>query len=392
MIIGRDIKHQIAIYATKYPILGLTGPRQAGKTTLLQEIFPDYRYISLENPDIREYATTDTIAFLKEYDNKVILDEIQRVPKLFSYLQTKVDKDKVMGQYIISGSQNFKLLKSIQQSLSGRIALFKLFPFDLEELKRENLLGNTALDTLKKGFYPAIFDRNIPSENYYANYLETYIERDVRDLIKLSNYRAFRQFVKLLAHAASQVLNLSSIAKKCRISQPTANAWLEILESSYIVFLLPPYFNNLSKRIIKSPKLYFYDTGLLAFLLGLHASQNIQNLALKGHLFENMVVAEFLKRKAHLNLNMDFYFWRDSNQKEIDLIVEYQNKIALMEIKSTATIQQKLFKNLNDIASYFDKNEVSKYLIYTGEQIQNREIAQIVPWKDISYTKVLTKE
>lgn len=383
MLIERNIKQQIDFYAKKYPIIGLTGPRQSGKTTLLRKTFPDYKYVSLENPDIREFAREDSVAFLKEYDNKVILDEVQRVPSLFSYLQTKVDEDNVMGQYILSGSQNFKLLHSVQQSLSGRVALFKLFPFDFSELKKENLLNINAFQTLQKGFYPAIFDREIPAENYYANYVETYIERDINELLNISNRLQFRQFIQLCAHSASQVLNLNRIAKKCGISQPTAKAWLNLLESSYIVFLLRPYFNNFSKRLIKSPKLYFYDSGLLCFLLGINSISNIENQSIKGSLFENMIIAEFVKQQAHQQQNVQFYFWRDSNQKEVDLLIESNQKMKLIEIKSTETISQKLFKNINDIASLFP-NKVEKQLIFSGNKNQIRKDISIVDWQNIS--------
>ncbi len=383
MLITRNIKKQINFYATKYPIIGLTGPRQSGKTTLLRKNFSDYRYVSLENPDMREYATQDAVSFLKEYDDKVILDEVQCVPSLFSYLQTKVDEEQKMGQYILSGSQNFKLLHSVQQSLSGRIGLFKLFPFDFNELKQENLLNDNAFHALQKGFYPAIFDRDIPSENYYSNYVETYIERDINDWTGIANLHTFRQFIKLCAHSASQVLNLNDISKKCGISHPTAKAWLNVLESSYIVFLLPPYFNNFSKRIIKSPKLYFYDTGLLCFLLGLTSAKHIENQTIKGHLFENMIIAELIKQQAHQQQNAQFYFWRDSNKKEVDLIIEKHQKISLAEIKSTATISQKLFKNINDIAQLFP-DKVEKQLIFSGEKTQNRTDIKIIDWQNIA--------
>ncbi len=383
MLVERKIKKQINFYATKYPIIGLTGPRQSGKTTLLRKIFSDYRYVSLENPDIREYATEDAVSFLGEYDDKVILDEVQRVPNLFSYLQTKVDENHKMGQYILSGSQNFKLLHAVQQSLSGRIGMFKLFPFDFNELKKENLLNDNAFYALQKGFYPAIFDRDIPSENYYSNYVETYIERDVNEWMNISNLHTFRQFVKLCAHSASQVLNLNDISKKCGISQPTAKAWLSILEGSYIIFLLPPYFNNFSKRIIKSPKLYFYDTGLLCFLLGITSAEHMENQTIKGHLFENMIIAELIKQQAHEQKNVQFYFWRDSNQKEIDLIIEHNQKNYLTEIKSTATISQKLFKNLNDIAQFFS-NDIEKQLVFSGKKPQNRKDIKIIDWQHIT--------
>lgn len=382
MKIPRNLIQTIDFYRSKYPIIGLTGPRQSGKTTLLKMIFSDYRYVSLESPDMREYASEDTKSFLKEYNDKVIFDEVQRVPSLFSYLQTKVDKDQQMGQYILSGSQNFKLLQAVQQSLAGRIALFKLFPFDFNELKSANLLMKDPFETLTKGFYPAIYDRDIPHSNYYSNYVETYLERDIIDMIKPSNRRTFRQFIKLCAHKSSQVLNLNDLSKKCGISNPTASSWISILESSYIIFLLPPYFNNYSKRIIKSPKLYFYDTGLLSHLLGIHSITSSKDLDIKGHLFENMIVSEYFKQQAHQQVNAQLYFWRDSNKKEVDLVIQHDNKTTLAEIKSTTTIRKNLYKNLKEIAEIFPF-EVEQQLIYAGDNNRNMNDLSIVSWHDI---------
>ncbi len=267
MILKREIEIPIRKYGIKYPVIALTGPRQSGKTTLLKTLFPDYEYVSLENQDIRSFAETDPNGFLDRYAEKIIFDEVQRVPPLFSYIQTRVDESPGMGRYILSGSQNFHLMENITQSLAGRVAIFKLFPFDLQELNSYNLINEDYLENLVKGFYPAIFDREIPSRIFYSNYIQTYIQRDVSELIAIKDIRLFQNFLGLCATRAGQLLNLSSLASDCGITQPTAKAWLSALENSYIIFQLFPYHENFSKRIVKTPKLYFYDTGLLCHLL-----------------------------------------------------------------------------------------------------------------------------
>ena len=267
-LIDRRLSNHIKAQRTKFPVLAVTGPRQSGKTTLLKSLFPDYRYVSLENPDIRAFAEEDPVGFMAEYESNVILDEAQRVPQLFSYIQTAVDESGQMGQFILSGSQNFHLLQSITQTLAGRVALFKLLPLDVQELSAAGLLLEDYADATVRGFYPAIFHRDIDSTVFYANYLQTYIERDVTELVNIKDVQGFRTFVGLCASRAGQLLNVNALANECNIAYATAKAWLAILESSYITFLLHPYHENFGKRLVKTPKLYFYDTGLLCHLLG----------------------------------------------------------------------------------------------------------------------------
>lgn len=382
MIIQREIISAIKFLVKKYPIIAVTGPRQSGKTTLLKSMFPGYRYISLENHDIRNFATTDPNGFLNEYSDKVIFDEVQRAPMLFSYLQTKVDESKTMGQFILSGSQNFHLVQNITQSLAGRVAIFKLLPLDFQELSSAGLLQDNYIENLVKGFYPAIFDRKIPSRIFYSNYVQTYIQRDVSELIAIKDMRLFQNFIALCATRAGQLLNLSSLANECGISQPTAKAWLSALESSYILFLLPPYFENFSKRIVKTPKLYFYDTGLLCYLLKLDNAEQIQLSDFKGSLFENMMIAEYVKRMYHCNKLKDIWFWRDAAGNEVDLIVQSGQNQEAIEFKSTQTIMSNLFKGLNFYEKISKKISLSKYLVYGGDELQKRTASTVLPWRD----------
>jgi len=380
--IKRTIESSIKYYAKKYPVLAVTGPRQSGKTTMLKTMFPKYTYISLENPDLREFATTDPNGFFKYYSGNLILDEIQQTPALFSYIQTLVDASGKMGQFILSGSQNFHLMQHITQSLAGRVALFKLLPFDFEELQQANLLPDNYEEILVKGSYPAIFDRALSSKVFYANYLQTYVEKDLKQLIDVRDLRQFRNFISLCAARSGQLVNLNSLGNECGISQPTAKAWLSVLESSYIVFLLQPYHVNFNKRIVKTPKLYFYDTGLLCHLLKITNPQSIQLHPLKGSLFENLIVAEAFKQNDHKYLHADFCFWRDASGNEVDLLVEHNEKLSIVEIKASSTIKNEHFKGLNYFGALEGSNVKSKNLIYTGALNQKRSQLNVVSWKE----------
>ncbi len=378
-IIPRQITAAITSLLPKYPILAITGPRQSGKTTLLKEAFPTYRYVSLENPDNRAYATDDPVGFLKTYDGQVIFDEVQRTPALFSYLQTTVDDSGQMGQFILSGSQNFHLIERITQSLAGRVALFKLLPFDTSELKPEGLLKDWK-SMMVQGFYPAVYDRGLDPSIFYANYLQTYIDRDVATLTNVQDMRRFRNFIGLCATRNAQLLNLSNLANECGISQPTAKSWLSILESSYIIFLLQPYYENFSKRIVKTPKLYFYDVGLVAFLLGLHSSDGLNDQTLIGSLFENLVVADLIKKNHHSYQLQDYWFWRDANGHEVDLLTNRAGGFDIFEIKATQTILPKLFQGMDYFASITAGKTKTKTLIYGGEENQDRTKYAVRTW------------
>lgn len=383
MAVSRDIIKEMNIYKNKYPILALTGPRQSGKTTLLRELFPSYTYLSLENPDNRKFFENDPKGFFEKYDKYCIFDEAQRVPELFSYLQTIVDDSKIMGQFILSGSQNFLLIKNITQSLAGRVALFKLFPFDFTELKSANLLSNDYLKIMVKGFYPAIYDRDIPPSVFYNNYIQTYVERDITELVNIRDMKTFRTFLSLCANRAGQILNLSSLANDCNISQPTAKSWLSLLETSYIVHILHPYHKNYDKRVTKSPKLYFYDTGLLCHLLKIKDLSLEKHSKIKGHLFENMIVMEYVKQNYHNNLMKEFWFWRDAAGHEVDLIVQDDDLLQVIEIKSTKTILPNLFDGLEYFENLAKEDIKNKTLIYAGLDTHKRTIARILSWYDL---------
>jgi uncharacterized protein len=380
---SRVIKVEMDIYKKKYPVLALTGPRQSGKTTFLKTEFADYTYVNMENQDLQNFARNDPNTFLAQYDKYVIFDEVQRVPFLFSYIQTKVDNDGIMGQYILSGSQNFHLMHNITQSLAGRVALFKLLPFDFSELKSANLLSDDFAINLQKGSYPAIYDRDIPSKVFYSNYIQTYIERDLTELIQVKDLKLFRNFITLCAARVGQLINLNSLANECGITQPTAKAWINVLETSYIVYQLQPYFSNINKRVTKSSKLYFYDSGLLCFLLKITSPDNLLVSPYKGNLFENFVISEFVKQNYHQNLLQDLWFWRDAVGHEVDLIWQNDEQLNLVEIKASQTIMQDMFRGLEYFEKWSPQKIKTKTLIHTGFFDQNRSIAKVQSWLNI---------
>lgn len=343
-------------------------------------MFSEFRYINLETPDVRDFAIKDPKSFLSEYGSKVIFDEIQRAPELFSYLQAMVDENGAMGQFILSGSQNFHLMERITQSLAGRVAMFKLFPFDLREMKTADWLSRDLDQLFVRGFYPALFERNMDQDRYYANYIDTYIKRDVSQLVNIQDNRTFNSFIKLCAARAGQLLNLNDLARDAGVSHTTAKNWISILETSYIVFTLPPYYVNYGKRVIKSPKLYFYDTGLLCHLLTIRKGKISPLHPLWGSLFENMVVGELIKQNYHSNLLRDYYFWRDSKGHEVDLLYVEGQALITYEIKAGKTINDNMLKGLKYFKS-IAKDEVSQqFLIYGGDTAQKRTDFQVLPW------------
>lgn len=386
-MIPRTIAKYIVSASKKFPIVGLVGPRQSGKTTLAKTLFPSYTYVSLENLDHRNFAQQDPRGFLATYNNHCIFDEIQKVPDLFSYLQ-EISDQKGTGRYILTGSQNFLLHRHISQSLSGRIALLTIFPFSIDELKHAKISYDSSEEHMYNGMYPPIYDRKIAPALWYPNYVQTFIERDIRDLLRITQLSTFQVFVKLCAGRIGQMLNLSSLARDCGITHNTARAWLSLLETSYIIYLLRPYYQNFSKRLVKMPKLYFYDTGLASSLLGIQSADQITSHYLRGELFENFILTEYLKFKTNTRSSVEYYYWRDKVGHEIDLLAETGSRLSAIEIKSGKTITTDYTKHLSFFQSIYTdaRRKLDPLVIYSGKHKQARSGIQIVNWKNIPFS------
>ncbi|HEX7026238.1 MAG TPA: ATP-binding protein [Gammaproteobacteria bacterium] len=384
-------KHFIERHASKtlrrlsraFPIIGLTGPRQAGKTTLAQHHYPRKPYVSLENPDQLDFARSDPKGFLAQFPKGAILDEVQRCPSLFSYLQGLVDARGQMGQFVLTGSQQFGFRAQLSQTLAGRIGLIHLLPFSLPELNANGRSPLPLNEQLWKGFYPPMYDRDIQPNDWYANYTQTYIERDVQQLIQIKDLNTFRTFLRICAGRAGQIINLSGIGNDCGISHNTVKEWLSVLEAGYIIFRLPPHFKNFSKRLIKSPKLYFYDTGLLCWLLGVKQPDQLSVNPLRGAIFENFVISEVLKTQYANGDTPGLYFWRDNLGLEIDLIIDRGQTLIPVEIKAGQTISQDFMKNLEKWKALAGKTAQSAFLVHGGEQAQKRTAAHILSWNNL---------
>ncbi len=383
-MITRKIQDAWNEMLTSFCIVSLTGPRQSGKTTFLKESLPNYRYVSLENPEILEYAENDTKGFLAEYNDQVIFDEAQKVPKLFSYLQGIVDENNKNGQFVLSGSQNFLLSRNISQSLAGRVGILRLLPFQNNEITDQ--LNPDPWEQIFRGFYPELYKNpSLKPEIYYRNYIDTYVKRDVYELINIQNEAQFKLFLGILATHIGQELNLHSISKQTGISHTTAKNWLSILETSYLVFRLPPYFKNYNKRLIKSPKLYFYDTGLACQLLGLKNAKEVKNYRNKGSLFENLVVAEMIKQNYHTNQFNDFYFWKESHQTEIDVLIPKSLGNTIYEIKSSQTLSRDKFEGLLKFEQISTDPTLSKNLIHIAQEKPGvRYDCNTFNWRDLN--------
>ena len=360
----RKLTELVQNLATQYPIITITGPRQSGKTTLAKMAFPDMQYVNLENPDYRRLALADGRSFLDRFPDNTIIDEVQRVPELLSYLQVHVDAQPKMGRYILTGSNQFQYMQSISQSLAGRTAMIQLLPFSIDEIYKD---ADISLEkAIYTGFYPAIFDRQIDPTRYYSDYLETYLTRDVRQIATVHDLSTFEQFIRLCAGRCGQLLNLESLGNELGVNAKTIRRWLNILQASYIIFLLPPYYRNFNKRITKTPKLYFFDAGLAAFLLNIENAVQLETHPLRGNLFENLVIGEFLKMRYNRGSRANMYFLRDQNGREVDLLLETGGKLLPIEIKSAKSINKSLFKGLNYFKKILPECDQT-YLVYAGD-------------------------
>lgn len=383
IMIERTIEEKLRQMTTKFPVVTLTGTRQCGKTTLLKQRFNEFKYISLEDLDRRQFAIDDPRGFLMNFGTPLIIDEAQYAPDLFSYIQTHVDEKNEAGMYILSGSHNFLLMERISQSLAGRTAVLKMAPLSIKELRQASLLLENLNDWLITGGYPRIYDKEIAPVDFFPNYVQTYLERDVRLLRNISDMSQFVRFLKLCAGRVAQLLNITSLASECGISVPTANAWLSILETSYTIFLLKPYYRNFNKRLIKSPKLYFCDTGLAASLLGLEEPRQMETHYMRGELFENMVISEFVKQAYTQGREPNLYFWRDSNNEEVDLLSEQGTTLECYEIKSAATMHSDHFSSLKTFAKQAQLDTNRLHVVYGGEQDIQTSNGNYISWKNL---------
>jgi uncharacterized protein len=388
-MIRRNIEPLLRQLAGQYPIVTLVGPRQSGKTTLARMVFPDKPYVSLEDPDVRRFAIEDPRSFLSIYKGGAVFDEIQRAPELPSYLQSMVDHHPEAGQFILTGSQQFELMTQVSQSLAGRTALLRLLPLTLSELESLRPIDSQAPlalpSCLLNGFYPRVHDQNLQASQAMGDYFATYVERDLRQLAAVQDLRLFERFVRLCAGRTGQLLNLNSLANDAGVSQPTARAWIDLLQSSFIVHLLPPWFVNTGKRLIKTPKLYFYDTGLACWLLGLRTPEQVQRDPLWGALFENFVVAEALKDRFNQGENSALYFYRDSEGNEVDLLMPVGRQLHAIEIKAGGTVNPDYFKGLKRFDAHHPHTLISGCVVFGGEMPQAREPWPVHSWLQLRH-------
>lgn len=379
-MIPRQAEQELRDLGLVFKAIAVVGPRQSGKTTLVRYVFSSKPYVNLENPDIRLFATEDPRGFLSNYPQGAILDEIQRVPQLFSYLQEILDNSNETGLFILTGSNNFLLQENISQSLAGRVGYLQLLPLSVSEIGD---LTTDSNELMLRGGYPAIYQQNIPAHKWYANYIRTYVERDVRLIKNIGDLQVFEKFLRLCAGRVGQLLNMSSLAVETGVDVKTIGAWLSVLEVSFVVFRLQPYHQNYNKRIVKMPKLYFYDIGLALALMGVEEPSQVQLHPFRGAIFENMVVVEFLKQRLNVGKNPNLYFWRDNVGNEMDLLLERTNEIVPIEIKSGQTITSDYFKGL----LFWNKMTDTQggYVVYAGDTPQHRSNGiQVVPFRQIT--------
>jgi len=385
-MIERSITPILRQLASQYPVITLTGPRQSGKTTLTQRVFFDKPYVTLEDPDTRRYASEDPRGFLMQYAQGAIFDEIQRAPELTSYLQGMVDVDPRPGRFVLTDSHQFELMSQVSQSLAGRTAVLRLLPFTLAEVQR--LRGSAApqdlAQTLLAGFYPRIHDQGLNPSQALADYFATYVQRDLRQLAAVQDLQRFERFVRLCAGRTGQLLNLSSLGNDAGVTHTTARAWIDLLQSSYIVHLLPPWFANTGKRLVKASKLYFHDVGLACWLLGLRSAEQVARDPLWGSLFENFVVMEAMKDRLNAGATAEMYFYRDSEGNEIDLLIPVGAQLHAIEIKAGATVNPDYFKGLKTFAAHHPSVHASGCVVFGGDHGQNRSDWPVHTWHQLA--------
>jgi len=378
-MIYREMLPALLQASREYPVVTLTGPRQSGKTTLCRMAFPDKPYINLEAPDIRQFAQDDPRGFLATIPEGAILDEIQRTPDIPSYVQERVDQDPATGQFILTGSQQFELMDRVSQSLAGRTALLRLLPLSIHELKNSGRLPS-LFSLMQSGFYPRIIQQNLKPSQALGEYFATYVERDLRQLSAIHDMQKFERFVRLCAGRTGQMLNMNNLGSDAGITQSTARQWLDLLQTSYIIFLLPPWFTNTRKRLVKTPKLYFYDVGLASWLLGIRQPEQIHRDPLYGALFENMMIIDRLKTKYNRRAAADCYFYRDNGGNEVDLLEPEGAQVHALEFKAGATISSDYFKGLDRFKKAFPGQFLDGSVIYAGDKSQLRSNWRVMPW------------
>lgn len=382
-MIRRTLTEKLKQLVTGFPVLSLTGPRQSGKTTLVRGTFPDYAYLNLENLDTLAAAEEDPRRFLEAHRERgAIIDEAQRAPHLFSYLQGIVDESGHMGRYVLTGSQNFLLLEKISQSLAGRTALLHLLPFSRSELVTSNAAPRELDTALFQGNYPPVYDRPVDAPDFYPAYIETYLERDLRSIKNIGDLSLFRKFLILCAGRTGQLLNMKALGNEVGVDHKTIASWISVLEASFIIFLLRPHHRNWNKRVVKQPKLYFYDTGLLCSLLGLRKPEDLASHHMRGSIFECYVIAEHTKASYHRGMRPNAFFWRDHSGHEVDLLIEAGPKLSAVEIKSGSTLTPSFFDGLKWFAKTSGVNRDDCMLVHGGNSRQSRETGEAIPWHE----------
>lgn len=380
MIIARDVEPALRELLKGFPVVTVTGPRQSGKTTLTQTVFSGKPYVSLEDPDVRQMALDDPRGFLGRFPDGGVLDEVQRAPQLMSYLQSRVDDDGRMGLFLLTGSQQFGLMSGITQSLAGRTAFVELLPFSVAELRAAGLMPSSLDAMLFTGAYPPIHDRGLKPPAWLSAYVTAYVERDVRQFVKVQDLESFQRFVRLCAGRCGHLLNLSSLAADCGITHNTAKAWISVLEASYILFLLRPHHANFSKRLVKSPKLYFYDSGLLCWLLGIRQADQLAVHPLRGGIFESFVISELVKAGLNRGERPTLHFWRDSNGNEVDVIADVGPKMLPIEIKSGQTLNRDFFGGLERWQALAGELAATPALVYGGSGTLVHRDIEVYGW------------